>query len=216
MTKRKRDKQMTTYDTQEDIKLVAAYQGGDEAAFNKLFKKHERLVKSVVFKFRNHEYLDKDQRHSACLLGFFQAAKTFDVTKSTVFSTHAYSCMIKRVLDDVEKHKRKGRDEMASQTISLFHKTNTKEDDVELINIIKGSDFIAFKDSFPNTQEAIEFAMSKLKDFMHPYIMDLLYGEYTYVEVAKELGVTRQVVEYHVRTFKNNIKSKLERMESVA
>lgn len=207
---------MTTYDKQEDIKLITEYQNGDEEAFNKLFKKHERLIKAVVFKFRNHEYLDKDQRYSACLLGFFQAAKTFNPTRSKAFSTHAYSCMIKRVLDDVEKQKRKGRDELASQTISLFHKTNTKEDDVELINIVKGSDFIAFKDTFPNAQEAIDFAMSKLKVFMHPYIMDLVYGEYSHAEVAEKLGVTRQVVEYHVRTFKNNIKSKIERMESVA
>lgn len=206
---------MTTYDIQEDTKLAAAYQGGDEAAFNKLFKKHERLIKSTVFKFRNQEHLDKDQRYSSCLLGFFQAAKTFDSTHNMKFSSYAYKAMSGRIIDDINHQKRKGRNELAAQTTSLFHKTSTKEDEVELINIIKGSDFVAFEDTYPNIQEAIDFAMSRLKPFMKPFILDLINDEYSKADVARQLGVTRQVVEYHVVTFKKNIKLKLE-MECAA
>lgn len=84
---------MEKTDSEDNLTLIAKAQNGDRAAMEQLISQNMGLVKNIARRFmgRNTEYEDLVQIGT---IGMLKAAKSFDISFGTVFSTYAVPLII--------------------------------------------------------------------------------------------------------------------------
>ena len=84
---------MEKTDSEDNLTLIAKAQSGDRAAMDQLISQNMGLVKNIARRFigRNTEYEDLVQIGT---IGMLKAAKSFDTSFGTVFSTYAVPLII--------------------------------------------------------------------------------------------------------------------------
>ncbi len=84
---------MEKTDSEDNLTLIAKAQNGDRAAMEQLISQNMGLVKNIARRFtgRNTEYEDLVQIGT---IGMLKAAKSFDTSFGTVFSTYAVPLII--------------------------------------------------------------------------------------------------------------------------
>lgn len=84
---------MEKTDSEDNLTLIARAQSGDRAAMDQLISQNMGLVKNIARRFigRNTEYEDLVQIGT---IGMLKAAKSFDTSFGTVFSTYAVPLII--------------------------------------------------------------------------------------------------------------------------
>jgi len=203
---------------QEDLILLKKYQEeGDETAFNELFLKYERMIKSIVYKYRRMKFTDEAQRYSLCIYAFTRACQGYDITKNKgMFITYAYKSMERKIMNEADYWSRYGRGELSEKGISIDKSVSQKEGETSIIEVIGGEEDEYFKEAFPKTKNAILQALEETKDsVLKPYLVGMLTEEYSQSELAKMTGTSRQVVNYQVKTFKKKVKEFLEQKQLV-
>lgn len=194
---------------EKNLLLLKQFQNGDEFAFEELFRKNQGLIISVLKKFSNLKYIDDQQKISLCYKGFMKACETYDtVNPKSTFSHYVFKGMGACIIEENRNMQFKGRQSMMQASVSM--NINNSDDDFSL-DSIKGEEDNYFEGEFPSLKTAIQYALEKCQnDKIKEYLLLLTLEEYSQQEVADLTGESRQVVNYQVKKFKENIKKYIE------
>lgn len=171
------------YENYSDEMLINAFKDGDEAAFEALLKRYDRMVKGLA---RTVGFLvgDVEDLWQEGFLGLFIAAKKFDGgnEKSASFKTFAYSCIKNKMLSAVTAENK----DKNQQSVSI-------DEVIDYIYNDAATPEEIFIDE-ESKKEVTEKIKSKLSDF-EIKVFDLLVQGYKYTEIADILRTTAKSVD---------------------
>lgn len=198
---------MTNYE-QQNVELVKKFQNGDEYAFTELFNLNQKAMMKVLSKYQNLRYVDEQQKISACYNGLLKAAEKYDTENPTAtFSHFMFRGMGQMILQENTRLESKGRKSMLHYSDYINTGSEGAGNRQVSIDKIGGDIDYYFFHEYPSTKDAIQYALSRCKqEKMKPYLTDVLIGEMTQQELADILGETRQMLSYHIKKFKADIK----------
>lgn len=151
---------------------------------------------NLIYSFLHKHDLPEDY-YSTAGIGLCKAAISFDESRGYAFSTFAYKCMY----NECQKIWKTEKKEKAVSIVSLDAPQTEDEDDLSLMNLISGEDFIE------NT-ETKELLAWFIKDAAVPdlfVILRLLQKE-TQTSIAQEMGVTKSRVGIRVQNIRNKFR----------
>ncbi len=166
-----------------------------------LVESNQRLVYKIARRFKVSPF-DYDDLVQAGMMGLFNAAKKYDVTKGAKFSTYATYYIIGAIKDELEKRsliktskyyknltssKEKTIDQTDSLVAKEYYQVELKED----MNDIEGN--YLNLDAFNFT--AMEKELLKLR----------LENRYSQVEIAKELSISQSKVSRMLKEMREKI-----------
>jgi len=189
--------------------LIKKFQNGDNEAFNELYELNIKLIRKYINKFSHVKRLDEHDLWSIASNAFLRTAKSFKEGKGKKFSSLYVTNFYGDVYTALDYFNRSGRKEGLKKTFS-FHNTasnhkNEEENPIE--HLLVGYDDKYFENQFQDTTiEIIQTAISKVRKDVQPYIMKIINGDIEQIAVSKLLGISRKVVSYQVKVFKNEFK----------
>jgi RNA polymerase sigma factor (sigma-70 family) len=163
---------------------------------NKLFDEntdYADTIASCLYKKYNN-LMEYDDIKQLCLIGLFNASKTFDVNKKTEFKTYANKFMRSEVINELRKLKNqpkiaKNSDEIYDYLLDIDSKNEYEN----------GVDFIYSEINLMDILKKLKYDENK-----HKVIASFL-NEKTQSEIAVELGVSRQWIFQIISSFKQDI-----------
>ena len=166
-----------------------------------LVESNQRLVYKIARRFKVSSF-DYDDLVQAGMMGLFNAAKNYDVTKGTKFSTYATYYIIGAIKDELEKRSliktskyyknlTSSKEETIDQADSLVAKEYYQVELKEDMNDIAGN--YLNLDAFNFT--AMEKELLKLR----------LENRYSQVEIAKELSISQSKVSRMLKEMREKI-----------
>jgi len=189
--------------------LVLAYQDGEELALDKLIEINQGLIQSVVNSFKNIYYIEDEEKMSLCYIGFYEAAKNYKTEGNSVFGTYATNCMRTEILNKIQWFKYKDRIELEKQTESMHKKVSGKDGETELGDILMAMETKDkyFDYEYINVKPAIDFAITKVREDLRPYIVPILIGDMKQRDLVEDTGICKKLLNYYLRVFKKNFQS---------
>lgn len=166
---------------QEMNALVLLAQQGDEEAKTIVIKSVWKLVDRVVYALNEGRY-DEDLT-SIGLMGVLKAIDTFDTTKDSKFSTHAYWKIRGEISHEFAHRSRKKR-EINSKTVLFSTPIFGEESEDKTLEEILGGDTSEYNHIFE--EKTIWWAYTQLNDSDKK----LFYYKYVKQQTREELRVT--------------------------
>lgn len=201
---------MSNYSEERNLQLVKEYQSGNVEVFQELFESNQGLFKQILHKYRHTPFIDENHKYSSCQLGFLDAIMSFKEGQGRTFGSYLGYCMSNRIKQDIEYLNSKSRKKLLGENISV-DANEAIELDMKLAGDPLEADDLYFNEHFPETSEAIEYALEQVKNQnVKPYLLSMTIGDMKQVEVTDITGETKQTVNYQVKAFKSNIKKYME------
>ncbi|MBO4572935.1 MAG: sigma-70 family RNA polymerase sigma factor [Clostridia bacterium] len=183
-----------SYDKLTDKQLSGLFKSGDEQAFEVLYRRYEKTIKSLsrilCFAGGNAEDLWQEG-----FLGLYSAAKSFDDGKENAssFKTFAVSCIKNRMLNAIAAEK---SDKRKAMTNTVPIEDNVNEPFASPEEMIIGEE---------TRNEITEAINEKLSPF-EKKVFELYVAGYKYTEIAKTLSAKPKTVDNALQRIKNKSK----------
>lgn len=190
--------------TNEELVILA--QEGDELAYSDLFEQNKGLMYKVINNYSYINMVEKEDLIGQCHYGFVKAVNSFKPEKGK-FSTLYYIAMNTEIQKYLESLNHKSRKDLYMSSISLSKKlTNKLEESCTLSDFVKyDDDQFEMMELMNDYSKPMQYAYNYLDDKYKPYIKDLLLKNKTQLEVAKELGMTKQMIGVVLKKFKKDM-----------
>jgi RNA polymerase sporulation-specific sigma factor len=215
-----KDQKRSSCADEADLELLRRYQNGDEEALVALFKSHYGLIYSWVNQvMRAIPRANRDDIRLEALVGFWEAARTFDTSGNVDFHMEARNCARRKIFESSEvrivkrtlyEHYRKVMDaqnnlmkklnrmpsleELAQEAGLSVNQVNTALNVTAVFTapLEEADEHLARED--PYQSQLISDALNQLdSDDPEIIIRFYFYGQ-TDSEVAKDMGKTRGAV----------------------
>lgn len=189
----------------KEINLTYA-QNGDEESIEQIFKRYKGLVykNSTDFFLKGADFEDVMQEG---FIGLFNAIKSYDESKNIPFTTYAYHCIRRQIINAVknsntDKYKPlneaiKSKKENLEQQEKMFYATPS-------IFFEKPDEILLSKEFFKSLQKYLENNLSKFEKKVLFYLIQ----QYTCTEIAlilndnpKRMGNTIQRIKRKIRNY---------------
>ena len=197
-----------------DYELLYLIAEKDENAYNSICNKYENIVKMQANKmYKSSKYIgvSYEDIYQAGLYGLNMAINNFDENEGTLFYTCANTFVTREIVVFIRSHSRY-KHNILSDSISL----NTEIDDDG--NIIL--DFIENKNN--NIDDYCENDyLNTIIDFKYelPFEQSLIYelriNNFTNSEIAKLLSVKYKTVDNAMRSIKDKLKKRINKIEQI-
>ncbi|MGI6038508.1 MAG: RNA polymerase sporulation sigma factor SigK, partial [Limnochordia bacterium] len=178
---------------EEEAKLLAQMEGGDEGARQILIERNLRLVAHIVKKFANTAE-DNEDLISIGTIGLIKAIRTYDSGKQTRLATYAARCIENEILMHLRSN-RKSRGEILLQDPIGSDKEGNE---ISLLDILSSDMDVAERVEMKVDGENLR---QKLKGLSarERKVLELRYGlidgiAQTQREISKTLGISRSYV----------------------
>lgn len=178
-----------------DEQLVDLYRKGEVSAFEELYVRYNKVVRSFVRSY----YLvggDEDDLYQEAMLGFLSAVRTFESEKSK-FSTFAITCIKNNVYNAINRSKA-DKHKALNSSVSILEVDGELERSKNLLP----EDIVIGNESFSETVDGIRSVLSTCEK----KVFDLYTEGLNYREIAGSLGVTPKRVDNALQRIKAKIK----------
>ena len=152
---------------------------------------------NLIYSYLNKKHFSIDSIHDFygdCAIGLCIAAYIFKPELGYKFSTLAYKTMGTEISHTIQK---------IDKTIDyvLFDTIGDDDNINVLYNIEDNNDYIGLSE----LKQVIRYYYDKLSDRDKSIVKLSLFKDYTYTEIGKMFGITKQAVSLIILKFKNNI-----------
>ena len=179
----------------QEEKVVALARSGNDEAFSFLLKKYNAMIKSIARRYFIIGFELEDMIQEG-MIGFSSAISTFDSGKTTSFSSYAYLCIKRAVLDAVKKsNSQKHKNDFP--TLSVNFQGVVKDEFGLFKSIVLTSEELlpdAKLISKENVEEILLFAQGNLSKFENQVLACYLRG-LSYKEISKLLNKNEVSIE---------------------
>lgn len=184
-----------------------------------LFLKHEYLIHSTIKRnfsspsYRHAHMLDMDELYQFGRIGLYEACLDYDSLRGKSFRNYAIDKIIWKVQDESKKNSLRNVNYSSNELLDIisFNSVLNGDDgeDVELQeNVSDDSDFIGDLLVKLSIKQVTKKLPSKVYD-----ILALRMQNFTFEEIATELGISRQYAQQLLGKHKNSIIELLELRE---
>ncbi len=197
---------MKDYTEYTDEQLISILRDGDEAVYDYIIKKYEKLVfskaKSLFILGADTEDLIQEGR-----IGLYKAIKDYDFGRDAKFYTFADLCITRQIYTAVEASKKKKHIPLNSYVSLYSDVSEGDESEVYLIDSLPGNDenpegIIIDNETVELLEKEIEAVLSPLeKQVFELYITGL-----GYVEIARILGRDDKSTDNALQRIKSKLK----------
>lgn len=197
---------MKDYTEYTDEQLISILRDGDEAVYDYIIKKYEKLVfskaKSLFILGADTEDLIQEGR-----IGLYKAIKDYDFGRDAKFYTFADLCITRQIYTAVEASKKKKHIPLNSYVSLYSDVSEGDENEVYLIDSLPGNDenpegIIIDNETVELLEKEIEAVLSPLeKQVFELYITGL-----GYVEIARILGRDDKSTDNALQRIKSKLK----------
>lgn len=166
-----------------------------------LVESNQRLVYKIARRFKVSSF-DYDDLVQAGMMGLFNAAKNYDVTKGAKFSTYASYYIIGAIKDELSKHSLL----KASKYYEKLNNTNIKSSD-QADNIV-ASEYcqVVLKEDLNDVEgNYLNLDAFGFTQFEKQLLKLRLENRYSQVEIAKELSISQSKVSRMLKEMRDKI-----------
>lgn len=202
------------YQDVNDYELLYLIAEKDEDAYNSICNKYENVVKMQANKiYKSSKYLgiSYEDVYQAGLYGLNMAINHFDEKEGTLFYTCANTFITREMVVFIRSHSR-CKHNVLSDSLSLDTEIDTDG------NIIL--DFIENKDNnikdfyeSDSIKKIIEFKYEL--SFLHSQIYELRLNNFTNLEISILLDLKYKTVDNAMRSIKDKLKKRLNKIEQI-
>ena len=186
------------YTNLTDEQLVALYKKGEILCFEEIYKRYVKLINA----FSRSYYLiggDEDDVRQEASLGLMQAILDYEDGKNK-FSTFAYLCMKRRVLNAIKQAN-------ATKNIPLNQGVPLLICDTQNIFVNMPEEEVMDKE---NVEELIEQIKNNLSKFEYKVFIKFFLEGLNYKAIALELKVESKKIDNAIQRIKTKLKKFLE------
>lgn len=195
-----------------DYELLYLVAENDEAAYNDLFSKYDKMIRIEAKKFyRRCDYLgiSLDDIYQAGLYGFSLAIDNFDEKEGVLFYTYANTFIVREIQTLLRNHGRY-KHALLSQCVSLDKEV---DDEGNLLSL-----FIDNGVNIVNQCEEHLIQMNLLNfkyelPFLYSLIYELRLNSFNNKEISELLGIKYKTVDNAIMSIKNKLKKELNKIE---
>jgi RNA polymerase sporulation-specific sigma factor len=206
-----KEKTNSAYESMSEEEVVKIAADGDKEAVEALISRYKNFVK-----FRSKFYFlaggDNDDIIQEGMIGLFKAIRSYDGDRFCSFRTFADICIKRQIISAVKRANRKKHIPLNSY-VSIDETINN--DDYYFLNKPLGTnisfekkldpqEMLIKREEFLNTQGEV---VEKLSDF-EKNVFYLFEKEFSYREIAENLGTSKKSVDNALRRIKIKIKKK--------
>ncbi len=179
----------------EELAVLAA--NGDDEAMAHLISAVTPIAKAKASGFANARISNEDLVQEG-MLGFLDAVKKFDPSKSVPFRAFAETCINNRIISAVRMN-------FNSKNAALSNAVSIEADSVDFATGSDPADIIS--DKF-ETEYLAELLSSGLSDFERQ-VIDLRLKNKSYAQIAQELCRSEKAVDNALQRIKSKMRRKL-------
>lgn len=183
----------------EDTSLVHLVQGGDSAAFSRLFQRYLPLLSRKANHYAKQCGLDAEDFLQEGLMALYRAAVSFDEDAGASFKTYASTCMENAMVDAVRrfvKSSGKGSLSLDQMEEGALHEKALRDPDIPL------EDAYAVRERLQAMVHRVETVLS---DFERQVLALRLRG-YSYGQASEKLGVSPKSVDNAMQRIKRKLR----------
>jgi len=201
----------------EQMKLIAKAQAGDEKARHRLFEANVNLVWFVLNKIYFDNIEDVNELFSYGVEGLSKAIDGFDASHNCMFSTYAVPCINDQVIKGYRKtclplgykYKDKFSEVPRVETTSIFANEDDKYDK-SLVDMLAGDADVEREVVLSELSTKLNRCLNRLKDRRRRDIVEHTFGvngkkEMSYGELGEKFGVSKQRVEQLLKDSLNKL-----------
>lgn len=180
---------------EEENELLIKLANGDKNARNRLIEKNLRLVAHIAKRF-NSNSADQEDLISIGVFGLIKAVDTYKMDKNIRLATYASRCIENEILMHFRTNKKSNSDVYLQEIVTSDKDGN----DMSLIDVLRDDklsieDDVIQKLQCDDIKKKIEIVLNKTEK----RIIEKRYGlkdakEYTQIEIANTLGISRSYV----------------------
>lgn len=165
-------------------------------------EKHQKLIRYVMksFKIKPNGFFDEDDYFQAGLIGLWIAAKKYDPSRGTKFSTHAVPWIrsqMSKLIDYARAEKRVAR------TVSIYNVVSQRKNNVPLL----------MQDIIPDEGELEEKMIrgielnDRIAEAMkyEPFIVTCLLNGDRAPQIGKKMGISQQRVHQRIKAMRKRL-----------
>ena len=202
------------YKEYNDYELLYLISENDEDAYNELFTKYNRLIKTLAKRvYGNSKYLgfSFEDIYDEGLCGFYSAVTSFNDKEGILFYTYVMATITKRMTTFVRDYNRNKHNVLsdslslnkpvdgANNTIDNFIVSSEEKDDV-FYNFERLKQIIDFKYELP---------------FLHSLVYELRLNNFNNKEIATLLGICYKKVDNILRDIKDRFAKRINLIEEI-
>lgn len=197
--------------------LVINYQDGDDYAATILWQRNQGLIHKTINKFNNYDFIEKEDKMSACSKAFVTSIKKFDGSKGYKFTTYLGRAMYNEIIQEGDASgKNRNAMNLKTKVFSYDNQIPNAHGETEFwerLEQFKVEDEYFKVDKIDSSMElkkAFDYAVSKINKDYQEHLPKVYYGELTAGEVAEITGKSPQSVNYQLRAFEKNVVEQME------
>lgn len=189
----------------DDEKVMEA-QNGDKDAQEYILKKYKNLVKSHAKQYHING-ADKEDLIQEGMIGLYKAIRDYNPQKNTYFHVFAQLCITRQIMTAVRSANRKKHTPL-NDYISLDMNTEDANENIIgqfSVTSVKGPEEILIeKEDSENMRKKLEKVLTE-KEIK---IVDLYLNGYSYMEMAKIIGISDKGISSALQRVKRKLTSK--------
>lgn len=176
-----------------DEQIIELYKAGDDEAFNELYRRYEKTIRSVSRSFFLPDG-DKYDVMQYALLGLFKAVKSFNGKSS--FKTYAYKCMRTAIISEI-KVAHSDKNKPLNDAISIYNVLP----DVEKLAESDPEQTLIHDESASEILLKIQSKLSKMENDVFKYYIE----GYSYTEISEFMGKDAKSIDNALQRIKKKI-----------
>ena len=202
------------YKEYNDYELLYLISENDEDAYNELFTKYNRLIKTLAKRvYGNSKYLgfSFEDIYDEGLCGFYSAVTSFNDKEGILFYTYVMATITKRMTTFVRDYNRK-KHNVLSDSLSLNKPVDGANNTID--NFIVSSeekDDVFY--NFERLQQIIDFKYEL--PFLHSLVYELRLNNFNNKEIAILLGICYKKVDNILRDIKDKFAKRINLIEEI-
>lgn len=192
--------------SEKELINLCRYQ--DEEALEKMLKRYLPMVHHIVSRYR-FSMIEKEDLLQEGLLGLYVALLQYDDSYEIKFSSFAYICILRKVLNAVKQTNKAGN-KILNEAVSLNNRLSYDENR-SLMDLIEAEGEEPFEYLYRRRADALFYQVLQEQCSLLEYAVSILLTEgYSSSEIEKVLGIEAKVID-NART---RLKRKLDRLLS--
>lgn len=182
-----------------DEQLVSLASQGDDEAMALLISRVAPIAKAKAASYGNLRVSEDDLIQEG-MLGFLDAVRSYDVSKSVPFKAYAGSCINNRILSAI-------RESLNNKNIVLS-KAVSLDDDAQARKSAEGGD----PADILSANESVEFIMNLIEEELSDFEKDVIkrfLSKKSYSEISNELSCSEKAVDNAIQRIRKKLRSKV-------
>lgn len=179
----------------DDNQLIALHKEGNGNAFELIYERYGKLIKSVCRKY----FLiggDEEDLLQVALLGLLDAVNNYDSDKGATFKTYAYTCIENKILKAIKKANTLLNEPLSNavpiDTVTIVSRKNPE------VDLIKAETVL----------EINQMLDKKLSTMEREILTHYLQGK-KYEEISKETGKDKKAIDNAIQRIMKKVRGQI-------